>query len=144
MRVLHVLPDPVTSAVPPWTALTPYLVPVPAETRYGTVEASSPVIGKQSGQVGFTSIYDRNRLLITYGTPGQGQLMYVRPEEKAPFLTEKKLANPHSLSWHPDGKQFAVAATNGGSNGNGRPVGKDGKYLGNKSPIHLFAIAAPG
>ncbi len=78
--------------------------------------------------------------LITYGTPGQGQLIYVRPEEKAPFHTEKKLANPHSLSWHPDGKRFAVAATNGGSNGNGRPVGKDGKYLGNKSPIHLFAI----
>jgi WD40 repeat protein len=78
--------------------------------------------------------------LITYGTPGKGQLLYVRPEEKAPFFTEKKLANPHSLSWHPDGKRFAVAATNAGSNGNGRPLGKDGKYLGNKSPIHLFAI----
>lgn len=77
--------------------------------------------------------------LITYGTPGSGQLMYVRPEEKSPFLTEKKLANPHSISWHPDGKRFAVAATNGGSNGNGRPV-KDGKYVSNKSPIHLFAI----
>ena len=77
--------------------------------------------------------------LITYGTPGQGQLIYVRPEEKAPFLTEKKLANPHSISWHPDGKRFAIAATNAGSNGNGRPV-KDGKYLSNKSPIHLFAI----
>ena len=79
--------------------------------------------------------------LITYGTPGSGQLMYVRPDEKAPFLTEKKLANPHSLSWHPDGKRFAVAATNAGSNGNGRPLNKDGTYKGNKSPIHLFAIA---
>ncbi|WP_425615677.1 WD40 repeat domain-containing protein [Anatilimnocola sp. NA78] len=78
--------------------------------------------------------------LVTYGTPGKGQLLYVRPEEKAPFFIEKKLANPHSLSWHPDGKRFAVAATNAGSNGNGRPIGKDGKYLGNKSPIHLFAI----
>jgi len=77
--------------------------------------------------------------LITYGTPGQGQLLYVRPEEKAPFHTEKKLANPHSISWHPDGKRFAIAATNAGSNGNGRPV-KDGKYVSNKSPIHLFAI----
>lgn len=77
--------------------------------------------------------------LITYGTPGQGQLMYVRPEEKTPFHSEKKLANPHSISWHPDGKRFAVAATNAGSNGNGRPV-KDGKYFSNKSPIHLFAI----
>jgi sugar lactone lactonase YvrE len=78
--------------------------------------------------------------LITYGTPGQGQLMYVRPDEKAPFLTEKKLANPHSISWHPDGKRFAIAATNAGSNGNGRPLNKDGTYKGNKSPIHLFAI----
>lgn len=78
--------------------------------------------------------------LVTYGTPGKGQLLYVRPEETAPFFTEKKLANPHSLSWHPDGKRLAIAATNAGSNGNGRPLGKDGKYLGNKSPVHLFAI----
>ncbi|QDU31208.1 WD domain, G-beta repeat [Anatilimnocola aggregata] len=80
--------------------------------------------------------------LVTYGTPGKGQLLYVRPDEKTPFFTEKKLANPHSLSWHPDGKRFAVAATNTGSNGNGRRLGKDGEYLGNKSPIHLFAIPA--
>lgn len=78
--------------------------------------------------------------LITYGTPGLGQLLYVRPDETAPFLTEKKLANPHSISWHPDGKRFAVAATNTGSNGNGRPLTKDGEYKTNKSPIHLFSV----
>lgn len=46
-----------------------FSMPVPAESRYGSLEASSPVIGKQSGQVGFTSIYDRNRLVLAYGTP---------------------------------------------------------------------------
>ena len=28
----------------------------------------------------------------------------------------------------------------GGSNGNGRPLDKDGKYKGNSSPIHLFSL----
>lgn len=43
-------------------------MPVPAEARYGNLEASSPVIGKQTGQVGFTSVYDRNRLILSFGT----------------------------------------------------------------------------
>lgn len=46
-----------------------FSMPVPAESHYGTLEATSPVIGRQSGQVGFTSIYDRNRLVLAYGTP---------------------------------------------------------------------------
>lgn len=46
-----------------------FSMPIPAESRYGTVEASSPVIGKQSAQVGFTSVYGQNRLVITYGSP---------------------------------------------------------------------------
>lgn len=41
---------------------------IPAEARYGAVEASSPVIGRQSNQVGFSSVYDRNRLVLTLGT----------------------------------------------------------------------------
>ena len=64
----------------------------------------------------------------------------LKPEEKAPLLTYKQMQNCHSLSWHPDGKRLAVAATNGGSNGNGRPVDKDGKYKGNNSPIHVFTF----
>jgi sugar lactone lactonase YvrE len=77
--------------------------------------------------------------LITFGTPGQGQLLYLKPGDDKPFFT-KKLTNPHSLAWHPDGKRLAIAATNAGSNGNGRPLDKDGKYKGNSSPIHLFAL----
>lgn len=76
---------------------------------------------------------------ITCGTPGQGQLLYVHGEEKSPVFS-KKIANPHSLSWHPGGKRFAVAATNPSSNGNGRPVDKNGNYKGNQSPIHIFAL----
>lgn len=79
--------------------------------------------------------------IITCGTPGAGQLLYLQPDEEKPFFT-KKLSNPHSLSWHPDGRRFAVAATNTGSNGNGRPVDKDGNYKGNSSPIHLFSLPA--
>ncbi|HEX5104403.1 MAG TPA: hypothetical protein VFV87_11360 [Pirellulaceae bacterium] len=74
---------------------------------------------------------------VTYGTPGQGQLLYVLPQEGKPFFT-RKLSNLHSLSWHPDGQRLAVVATNPGSNGNGRPLDKDGNYRGNKSPIHIF------
>ena len=43
-------------------------MPIPAEARYGSLEASSPVIGRQTGQVGFTSVYDRNRLVLSLGT----------------------------------------------------------------------------
>lgn len=78
--------------------------------------------------------------VVTYGTPGQGQLLALRPTEKTPFFTFKKMANCQSISWHPDGKRFAVVATNSGSNGNGRPLDKDGKYVTNKSPIHVFAV----
>lgn len=77
--------------------------------------------------------------LVTFGTPGMGQLLYLKPGDDKPFFT-KKLTNPHSLAWHPDGKRVAIAATNAGSNGNGRPLDKDGKYKGNSSPIHLFVL----
>jgi WD40 repeat protein len=80
--------------------------------------------------------------LVTYGMPGAGQLLYVLPGEEQPFFT-KKMSNLHSLSWHPEGQRLAVVATNPGSNGNGRPLDKDGNYLGNESPIHLFAVPGP-
>jgi WD40 repeat protein len=78
---------------------------------------------------------------VTYGTPGAGQLLYVLPDEGKPFLT-RKMSNLHSLSWHPGGKRLAVVATNPGSNGNGRPLDKEGNYVGNRSPIHLLAVGA--
>jgi hypothetical protein len=51
------------------------------------------------------------------------------------------MPNLHSLSWHPNGTRLAVVATNPGSNGNGRPLDKEGNYIGNKSPIHVFEVA---
>lgn len=78
--------------------------------------------------------------VVTYGTPGAGQLVYVVPGEDKPLYV-KKMPNLHSLSWHPNGQRLAVVATNPGSNGNGRPLDKEGNYIGNKSPIHVFAVA---
>jgi WD40 repeat protein len=77
--------------------------------------------------------------LVTYGTPGQGQLIYVSPGEPTPLFT-RKLTNPQSLSWHPAGQRLAVVTTNAGSNGNGRPVDKSGNYKTNQSPIQVFRI----
>ena len=78
--------------------------------------------------------------LVTYGTPGAGQLLYVLPGEEDSRSSTKKLSNAHSLSWHPDGKRLAVVTTDPGSNGNGRPLDKDGNYKGNKSPIQVFSV----
>ena len=78
--------------------------------------------------------------VVTYGTPGAGQLLYVLPEEGKPFFM-RKMANLHSLSWHPAGRRLAVVSTNPGSNGNGRPLDKDGNYVGNKSPIHVLRVS---
>ncbi len=68
--------------------------------------------------------------------------MFLRPGEKEPFFTHTAVANVHSVTLHPDGKRFAVAAMNKASNGNGRPKTADGSYPGNTSPVHLFEIPA--
>lgn len=79
-------------------------------------------------------------MAVTCGTPGQGKLFFQRPEDKEPFFVTTKMANTQSLSLHPDGKRLAVLATNPGSNGNGRQL-KNGEYVGNSSPIHIWAFA---
>lgn len=79
-------------------------------------------------------------VLVTSGQPGSGKIMFLRPGEKEPFFTNTAVANCHSVTLHPDGKRFAVAAMNKASNGNGRQLTKDGQYLGNNSPVHLFEI----
>ena len=90
--------------------------------------------------VGDLHFHDEGFLsLVTYGTPGAGKLLYIAPGVEAPFL-DKKLSNAHSISWHPDGKRVAVVTTGPGSNGNGRPLDKDGNYKGNKSPIQVFTV----
>ena len=82
-------------------------------------------------------------MVTTCGTPGSGQLLFQRLEDKEPFFVSKKMLNCQSLTAHPDGQRLAVVATNGGSNGNGRPVDKDGKYPGNQSPIYILRMPAP-
>ena len=77
--------------------------------------------------------------LVTYGTPGQGQLHYVMPGDAKPFFS-RKLTNPQSLSWHPAGRRLAVVTTNAGSNGNGRPLDKSGNYKTNQSPIQILRL----
>ncbi|MBP86352.1 MAG: hypothetical protein CMJ64_06515 [Planctomycetaceae bacterium] len=79
-------------------------------------------------------------MAVTSGTPGQGQIIFQRPEDDSPFFSHTKIPNCHSLSFHEASGRFAVASTNRGSNGNGRRLSKDGEYEGNNSPIHLFQL----
>ena len=60
--------------------------------------------------------------------------------EKPARCSQKKLTNPHSLLWHPGGQRLAVVTTSAGSNGNGRPLDKDGNYKTNQSPIQVFCL----
>jgi len=86
---------------------------------------------------------DGSIIIVTTGQPGQGKLLITMPgEEKPRFENSKGTVNCHSVALAPDGKHFAVSATNTGSNGNGRKLEKDGTYLDNRSPIHLFALEA--
>ena len=78
-------------------------------------------------------------MAVTCGTPGQGKLLCQRSDDAEPFFVTTKMANTQSLSMHPDGRRFAVVATNPGSNGNGRQL-KNGEYHGNHSPIHLWTF----
>jgi WD40 repeat protein len=79
-------------------------------------------------------------MLVTSGQPGSGKLLFQRPEEAQPFFVSTALANCHSLAVHPDGRRLAVSATNAGSNGNGRLLGKDREYPGNWSPVHVWDL----
>jgi len=79
-------------------------------------------------------------MAVTSGTPGQGQIIFQRPDEENPFFLYTKIPNCHSISLHRPSGRFAVASTNRGSNGNGRRLNKDGEYTGNNSPIHLFQM----
>lgn len=80
-------------------------------------------------------------MAVTSGTPGQGQVLFQRPDDEKPFFSTTKISNCHSIHWHEPTGRFAVVATNRGSNGNGRRLGEDGAYAGNNSPIHLFRFA---
>lgn len=74
------------------------------------------------------------------GNPGSGKLVFRRLDDKEPFVLLTQIANCHSLSLHPNGTRLAIAGTNGGSNGNGKVLDKDGTYRGNWSPIHVLEL----
>lgn len=77
---------------------------------------------------------------VTSGNPGAGQFLLFRPTEEAAFFTHTKLSNCHSLALHPDGRSVVVSATNRNSQGNGAVRDKEGRYLGNSSPLHVFSL----
>ena len=80
-------------------------------------------------------------MVATSGNPGAGKLHFQRLEDKKPFYTSSGFSNCHAISVHADGERLAITMTSKGSNGNGRPLDKDGNYLGNSSPIHLLGRA---
>jgi len=81
-------------------------------------------------------------IAVTSGTPGNGRLSFTKPGDEKPFFVgPNSMQNCHSVALHPGGKRLAVVSTSRGSNGNGRPL-KDGKYLGNHSPITLMELGA--
>tara|TARA_R110002096_G_scaffold238581_19_gene430221 strand:+ start:2510 stop:3622 length:1113 start_codon:yes stop_codon:yes gene_type:complete len=78
---------------------------------------------------------------VTSGQPGGGNLILRYPHEDEPRLMHAKgTVNCHSLAVSGDGQRIAVSATNTGSNGNGKRLDKEGNYVGNYSPIHVFEI----
>jgi WD40 repeat protein len=77
---------------------------------------------------------------VTSGNPGAGQFLLVRRDENKPFFAYTKLSNCHTLALHPDGKSVVVAATNRNSQGNGAVRDKEGNYVGNSSPLHVFSL----
>lgn len=77
---------------------------------------------------------------VTSGNPGAGQFLLVRPDEDKPFFIHTKMSNCHTLTMHPDGRSIVVAATNRNSQGNGAVRDKEGNYVGNSSPLHVFSL----
>jgi hypothetical protein len=80
-------------------------------------------------------------MAVTSGNPGTGKLFFQAPADREPFFTATNMPNCHSLALHPDNRRLVVAATNGNSNGNGRPL-RNGEYPGNFSPLHLWELPA--
>lgn len=81
-------------------------------------------------------------MVVTSGTPGQGQIVFQKPDDEKPFYQNIKVPNCHSLSFHEPTGKLAIASTNKGSNGNGRRLDANGEYAHNNSPIHLFKFPA--
>ena len=84
---------------------------------------------------------DGTVVAVTTGQSGQGSLIFRNPAEESPrFQLTRGTVNNHSLAISPDFKNIAVAATNSGSAGNGKRLDKEGNYLQNHSPVHVFEM----
>lgn len=79
-------------------------------------------------------------MLVTSGAPGAGQFICQRLDEEQPFFCTSKMSNCHSLGFDPATGRCIVAATNRNSQGNGAVRDQDGKYVGNTSPLTVFAL----
>ncbi len=89
----------------------------------------------------FEPLDDGSFLIATSGAPGNGRVLWRHPAEDTFRFEFKKISNCHALALHPDRRRFCVSATNRNSQGNGAVRDKEtGAYLGNTSPMHLFAL----
>jgi len=80
-------------------------------------------------------------LLTTSGQPGQGQLLFLRPDDAKPFFTSPKAVNAHGLALDAARGRFVVAATNANSAGNGRVKGQGAKdYPGNFAVLQVWQL----
>lgn len=79
-------------------------------------------------------------MAVTCGTPGTGQLIFIRPEDDEPFHRNNKVSNPHSLHYCANSETLCMTTTNRGSNGNGRRLNNDGEYDTNSTPIELMHL----
>lgn len=83
---------------------------------------------------------DEHFAAVTSGAPGRGQFLLHRAGEKAPYASETRMANCHTLALHPDRRRLVVSATNRNSQGNGAVRDKEGRYVANYSPLHVFEL----
>lgn len=84
---------------------------------------------------------DGSVVAVTSGNPGTGKFFVQRPGEPRPQFVTTAMPNCHTLAVHPEGRRLIIAATNSGSNGNGRPT-RNGQYPGNFSPLHEWELPA--
>lgn len=74
------------------------------------------------------------------GQPGRGRFFFHRVGEPQPFFTaDKQMPNCHSAALHPTGERLAVIS-NAGTSGQMKSKAREGIYLGNSSPIHIFDL----
>jgi len=79
-------------------------------------------------------------MLVTSGRPGKGEFLCQRLGEDKPFYLTNRLSNCHSLAFDAGSNRVVVASTNKRSQGNGAVRDDEGNYVGNTSPLTVFAL----